>query len=139
MDPRIYGPLPGPTGGPGQVNRPSGAGNGPRGTPGSTGTAGPATDFRTIFQKQLDQERLKFSAHAQERLAGRTTRLTEADLAKLDQAVDKAAAKGSRESLILMKDLALVVSVKNRTVITAVDGERMKENVFTNIDSAVII
>ena len=47
--------------------------------------------------------------------------------------------KGARDSLVLMQDLALVVSVKNNTVITAVDGESLKENVFTNIDSAVIV
>ncbi len=52
--------------------------------------------------------------------------------------MDKAAAKGARESLILMDNLALVVSIRNRTVITAVDEKRMKEHVFTNIDSAVI-
>jgi len=53
--------------------------------------------------------------------------------------VSKAAAKGARESLILLDDKAFVVSVRNRTVITAVDGEHLKENVFTNIDSAVIV
>ena len=53
-------------------------------------------------------------------------------------AVSKAAAKGARESLILLDDLALVVSVKNRTVITAIAPDRIRENVFTNIDSAVI-
>jgi flagellar operon protein len=53
--------------------------------------------------------------------------------------VDKAATKGSRESLLLMENMALVVSVKNRTVITAVDNDKLKENVFTNIDSAVVL
>jgi flagellar operon protein len=60
------------------------------------------------------------------------------DLALLNQAVDRAESKGAKESLVLMDQLALIVSIKNRTVITAVDGESMKENVFTNIDSAVI-
>ena len=53
--------------------------------------------------------------------------------------MDKAAQKGSQDSLILMNDTALVVSVKNRTVVTAMDGASMKDNVFTNIDSAVIV
>jgi flagellar operon protein len=53
--------------------------------------------------------------------------------------VDRAAAKGARESLVMMDDVALVVSVKNRTVITAVDRAHLKDNVFTNIDSAVIV
>ena len=59
---------------------------------------------------------------------------------QLKSAVDKAAQKGARESLILMNnDLALVVSVTNRTVITAMDGSSIRDNVFTNIDSAVIV
>jgi flagellar operon protein len=58
---------------------------------------------------------------------------------QLQEAVGRARAKGARESLVLMGELALVVSVKNNTVITAVDGANLRENVFTNIDSAVII
>ena len=53
--------------------------------------------------------------------------------------VDRAAAKGAKESLVLVDNAALVVSIKNRTVITAVDQAHLKENVFTNIDSAVIV
>ena len=64
---------------------------------------------------------------------------------RLNKAVDRAAAKGARDALVLIPgasrtdDLALVVSVVNRTVVTAMDGERMRESVFTNIDSAVVI
>jgi flagellar operon protein len=82
---------------------------------------------------------VKFSGHAQERLAASKRTLSETEMKDLAGAVDRAAQKGARDALVLMKDLALVVSVKNRTVITAVDGERMKENIFTNIDSAVIL
>lgn len=57
---------------------------------------------------------------------------------RLAGAVDKAAAKGSRDSLVLMDDLALVVSIRNRTVITAVDANSRRGNVFTNIDSVVL-
>ncbi len=130
MDPTILGP--------GAILRPQAPGAPAQGT---KATPAPATgpDFRTVFQRQLDREKLKFSLHAQERLAGSNNPLSQTDLDRLDRAVDKAAAKGAKESLILMRDLAFVVSVPNRTVITAVDGQRMKENVFTNIDSAVII
>jgi flagellar operon protein len=58
---------------------------------------------------------------------------------KLKEAVEKVGLKGSRESLILTDKAAFVVSVKNSTVITAVDRESLKENVFTNIDSTVMI
>jgi flagellar operon protein len=61
-----------------------------------------------------------------------------AQMNRLEDAVQRAADKGSRDALVLMDDLAMVVSVKNRTVITVVDKESLKQNVFTNIDSAVI-
>jgi len=59
-------------------------------------------------------------------------------LGRLSEGVGRAASKGSRDSLVLVDGTAFVVSVNNRTVITAVGSEHMKDNVFTNIDSAVI-
>lgn len=94
------------------------------------------------FQKILNDQLkigLKFSQHARQRLQSRNINLSDEDLRQLENAVEKAREKGACESLILMGDLALVVSVKNHTVITAVDGDSIKENVFTNIDSAVIM
>ena len=82
---------------------------------------------------------LKFSNHAAKRLEQRGIELGSSQLDQISSAVDKAAAKGSKESLILLKDMALIVSVPNRTVVTAMDGSSMKDNVFTQIDSAVII
>lgn len=82
---------------------------------------------------------LKFSAHALARLESRNITLTPDDVARMNVMADKAAAKGSKQSLFMMNDVAMVVSIKNRTVITAVDQDSMKENVFTNIDSAAII
>lgn len=94
--------------------------------------------FDQVLAEKLGSE-LKFSQHARQRLADRNIEFTQEDLDKLSQAVSKAREKGSRDSLVLMDDLALLVSVKNNTVITAVDGQSLKENVFTNIDSAVIV
>ena len=82
---------------------------------------------------------LKFSAHAQQRLASRNIQLSQEDVAKMNAMADKAAAKGAKQSLFMMRDTAMVVSIQNRTVITAVDQSSMKDNVFTNIDSAAII
>ena len=83
---------------------------------------------------------VKFSQHAAQRLQIRNINLSPTQLNQLNSAVDKAAQKGARESLVLMNnDLALVVSITNRTVITAMDGASIKDNVFTNIDSAVIV
>lgn len=93
--------------------------------------------FGQILERQL--EGVKFSQHALHRLQNRNIKLDEATMTKINSAIDKAAQKGAKESLILMNNLALVVSVKNKTVITAMDQSTMRDNVFTNIDSAVII
>ena len=95
--------------------------------------------FSEILRQEIGSEKVKFSGHAEMRMRTRNISLSQTEMARLNDAVDRAEAKGARESLILMDKLALIVSIRNRTVITAVDEERMKENVFTNIDSAVII
>jgi flagellar operon protein len=93
-----------------------------------------AVDFDSLLQ-----ERLKVSNHAKSRLASRNIELDKAAWDRVMSGVDKAAAKGAKDSLVMLDDVALVVSVKNRTIITAVDKAQLKENVFTNIDSAVIV
>jgi flagellar operon protein len=104
--------------------------------------------FRSVFENVTQQqpstspsssEQLKFSAHAMQRLQSRNISLTSDDVTKMNAMADKAAAKGAKNSLFIVRDVAMVVSIKNRTVITAVDSDSMKENVFTNIDSAAII
>ena len=97
------------------------------------------TPFNKVLEGQIAATGIKFSAHAEQRLAARNIELSPADLAKINTAVEQAAEKGSRDSLIMMDKLAFVVSVKNKTVVTAVDNASMKAHVFTNIDSAVII
>jgi flagellar operon protein len=96
--------------------------------------------FNQVLQKKLKQKSgIEFSGHAQKRLDSRNINLTSGDLNKLQKAVTKAENKGAKESLILVNKVAYVVSVENKTVITAVDDNNMKENVFTNIDSAVVM
>jgi len=85
-----------------------------------------------------DAGTLRFSAHAQTRLQSRRIDLQAGDLNRLQSAVGRAASKGSKDALVLMDDMAFVVSVTNRTVVTVVDKDNLKQNVFTNIDSAVI-
>ncbi len=101
-------------------------------------------ELQATFQESLQKEigrgqGLKFSAHAEKRLKERQIVLAQGDLQKINNAVKQAEAKGSRESLIIYGDLALVASVRNRTVVTAVDGKSAGDHVFTNIDSAVIV
>jgi flagellar operon protein len=81
---------------------------------------------------------VQLSGHARARIERRGIELGSDTLARLQHGVDRAAAKGSRESVVFVDDVAFVVSVKARTVITAVDRSSMRDHVFTNIDSAVI-
>jgi flagellar operon protein len=82
---------------------------------------------------------LKFSAHASQRLQERKISLDPATMSRVADAIDKAEAKGVEDTLVLTKDAALIVSVKNRTVITALDRNNLSGNVFTNIDGAVVV
>lgn len=82
---------------------------------------------------------VKFSNHAIERMNTRGISYSSEDITKLNDAISRAAAKGSKDSLVLMNDSALIVSVKNKTVVTVMDKNALKENVFTNIDSTVVI
>ncbi len=96
--------------------------------------------FDAILEEKLGASKeLKFSAHARTRLQSRNIELTPDLLNKLASAVEKAETKGARDSLVLVKDVAFIVSVNNRTVITAIAEEQLQENVFTNIDSAIIL
>ena len=106
--------------------------------PGAKGT-GSSTPFAQVLDQKLPGQPVRLSQHAQERLKSRGITLSEADMRQLEGAVDSVAQKGGKESLIMMGDAALVVSVKNRTVVTAMDRQGMKGNVFTNIDSAVVL
>lgn len=98
-----------------------------------------ASQFESVLEQALVKHSLKFSQHAQQRMDARGIRLDPKQLTDLAAAVDKAGSKSARESLILMQDCAFVVSIPNKTVITIIDGDSIKENVFTNIDSAVIV
>ena len=85
------------------------------------------------------QEPLKFSAHANARLQSRKLEMGPEQMRKLNEAVDKAAAKGLDDTLVLTNEGAFIVSVKNRTVVTALDKGSLDGSVFTNIDGAVIL
>jgi flagellar operon protein len=110
----------------------------------ASGTARPTRPPQVSFASMLEsalhtKEPVRFSAHATERLASRGITLGADNHARLGEAVDQAAAKGARESLVLDGELAYVVNVPRRTVITAMPISQMTENVFTNIDSAVVV
>ena len=95
------------------------------------------------FAEILEQKKtpgsleLKFSKHASERLISRNIDLSDSQKERLNHAVKAAEAKGIRESLVMMDNLAFIVNVKNNTVVTAVTGG--EEKIFSNIDGAVVV
>lgn len=96
--------------------------------------------FAAVLESKLSASRdVRFSAHALKRLEDRAIELTSGDHGRIRDAVDQLGAKGGRESLVLMDRVALVVSVPNRTIITAVATGELNANVFTKIDSAVVV
>lgn len=97
----------------------------------------PFSEILKEKQTALENVELKFSKHANERLASRNIDLTEDQCKRLETGARKAGEKGIKESLVMVDNLAFIVNIRNHTVITAVnDGD---EKVFTNIDGAVIV
>jgi flagellar operon protein len=104
------------------------------------GAVHPDVDFRQLLDDSLRTAGgIKFSAHAVRRLESRSIHLGPGDVSAIENAVDRAAAKGSRDSLVLSPSYAMVVNIPSRTVVTAFDQEQLLENVVTNIDSAVLL
>jgi flagellar operon protein len=95
--------------------------------------------FAQILENQKQETEVKVSAHAQERLKQQNITISQQDLGRINDATNMAEKKGSRESLMLLKDVALVVNISNRTIITAVNKARQKDKIFTNIDSTIIL
>ena len=112
--------------------RPQAARNRPQGAVGGAGS------FDQLLQNRIGQGGVRFSKHATDRMQSRGIQFSPNQLQRLDSAVTQVSARGGRESLVMLDDTALVVSVKNDTVVTVVDREQLKNNVFTNIDSAII-
>ncbi len=94
---------------------------------------------KTQLQNTGAASPLKFSQHSVERMHSRGISFSPNEMKAIQSGVEKALAKGSKNSLILTGDKALIVSTKNNTVVTVMDRGMMKENVFTNIDSTVMV
>lgn len=102
-------------------------------------------NFQNLLEKKINnkcfsnRDSFTISKHAAERLRLRDIKLNEEDMNKINKAINEAELRGSKEGIILLKDTALVTSIKNRTIITAMTKDESKGNVFTNIDSVVIL
>ena len=97
--------------------------------------------FQEIWKQKTGEVNgeLRFSKHAANRLADRNLTLSEEQLSRLTEGAKKAGEKGIKESLVMVDQLAFIVNVPNNTVITAMDNTQASENIFTNIDGAVIM
>lgn len=108
--------------------------------PAKANESGSPESFKQALTKELSTGRpVTVSRHASERLYSRGIEFGEQRMQQVADALDKAEAKGSKETLILFDEMAMVASVKNRTIITAFDRERLREGVVTSIDSAIIL
>ena len=95
--------------------------------------------FQEVLRKQNGSGEVRFSKHAAGRLAERNIELTTGQMERLNEGAAKAGQKGIRESLVLVDELAFIVNIPNNTVVTAMNQSDTAQNVFTNIDGAVII
>ena len=103
------------------------------------GITKPNSSFEDIFAKKLfDNKEVKFSKHAESRLQTRNIQLTDEQKGKLNDAINRAGEKNVKDSLVMVDDIAFVVNVKDKNVVTVLNKDEMKNNVFTNIDGAVI-
>ncbi|SUY47479.1 flagellar operon protein [Clostridium putrefaciens] len=92
--------------------------------------------FNEVLKSKLEKD-IKVSNHASERI--KDLNIDYIDMEAIKEGMNKAEKKGSKNSLIFYKDVAFIASIQNRTIITVIDKDRAKENVFTNIDSVVIL
>ncbi len=99
----------------------------------------PQSDFATLLNEKLASSDVKFSKHATMRMSQRGVDCSEGLIEDLNGAVEKAREKGAKDIVVIGRDNAFIVNVPNNIVVTTMDSKEMRDNIFTNIDSAVII
>lgn len=95
--------------------------------------------FQEILKQQQDGKEVKFSKHAIGRLTDRNITLTDSQRERLNEGAVKAGAKGIKESLVIVDQMAFIVNIPNNTVVTAMNQQDADQQIFTNIDGAVIM
>jgi flagellar operon protein len=112
---------------------------GGKGLPGTGVDTG--NSFRELLNRRLQEEHkeVSFSKHADLRARERNIAIEAADLDRLSEACDRATGKGVRDALIVMNDSAFIVNARSKVVVTVVDKNEMKDNIFTNIEGAVFL
>ena len=97
------------------------------------------TTKKESFQQIIEGKtrEINVSNHAKKRLDSRNLLLEKDDFHQLNQAMNELEQKGSKESLLVYKDIGLIANIQNRTIITAIDMHEL--HTVTNIDSAKFI
>ena len=95
--------------------------------------------FSELLQREADRTSVHFSQHAAQRVQERGIQMTDSLLGDLNQAVQKARDKGARDVVVIGQSGAFIVNIPNNVVVTTMSGTEMKDNIFTNIDSAVLM
>jgi flagellar operon protein len=116
-----------------QLGRVNGTGQGPE-KPAGAPKPGQGPSFSEVFE---NVQGVRFSNHAQKRLQSRDISLNNESVTRLSEAIDKAEKRGGKSSLVMVDDLAFIVNIPDRTVVTALDKDQRGEGVFTQIDSVV--
>ncbi|HWO97859.1 MAG TPA: TIGR02530 family flagellar biosynthesis protein [Bacillus sp. (in: firmicutes)] len=102
-------------------------------------TARPTVSFGQQFQEAVQKQELKISKHAQKRMDERDIQIDSSKWQQLEQKVTEAKKKGVHDSLVLMKDVALIVSAKNNTIVTAMNRDEAQSQIFTNINGTILM
>lgn len=96
--------------------------------------------FQDVLNKTIDgNSELQFSKHASMRLKSRDIKISNEQMERIENGVTKAKSKGIKDSLVLVDNIALVVNTRKNIVITAMEQTQSNENIYTNIDGAVIV
>ena len=99
--------------------------------------------FEQLLQERIQQtqqtQELQFSKHAKERIDQRGIEMTSTLMNDLNNAVAKAKQKGAKDVVVIGPKEVFIVNVPNNIVVTTLSGAEMKNNIFTKIDSAVIL
>ena len=135
------------TGGFSSIEQATGKFGGKRSLTNNTGTAATSSFGEILQQKKsieaaVDETQstsLRFSKHAGERLTQRDIQLTSEQMMRLEEGTQRAGEKGIKESLVLLDNMAFIVNTQNKTVFTAMCQNSGEENIYTNIDGAIVI
>lgn len=98
------------------------------------------SEFATLLKQTIgEKEGVTFSKHAMQRVDSRNIQISQDLLTRMNDAVDKAQGKGIKDALMISGQTAFIVNIPSKTVVTTMNGPEMTNNIFTNIDGAVIL